>query len=354
MSNVGYAGWHLRGDLARGSFVTVMGEWQVRHWLVLLLTIVLAGIAIGYGLRAIAAPAPPAAVNLWAVTASDASHLVAVGGTQDSTGTLVVATSNDGGENWTVAGPSAPALTSLATAGERMVGGTECYLLYAEHGVAGPASSCLFASDDGGHIWRDLNVGRLVDPTFIDAQTGWAHSPPNNAVLTPALMFATGDGGQTWQPAGQPCTDPTPSIYKAVLVAPGHGYLLCRGSQQAGGSSYPWQLLELTPDGMTAILQHGDTYAPGAPFDGSDVRGLAMLADGHGYLLTQKIWRTVDGGQTWTALATGETIGGFESITMLDDSTAFASLRAVGNYTRIYGTTDGGDHWAMLGSWSFY
>ncbi len=39
---------------------------------------------------------------------------------------------------------------------------------------------------------------------------------------------------------------------------------------------------------------------------------------------------------------------------MVDDSTAFASLRALGNYTRISGTSDGGDSWAMLGSWPFY
>ena len=335
--------------------MAVMGEWQMKHWLMLLVAIALAGIVIWFGVRAIATPAPPSAVDLWAVTASDATHIVAVGGTEDSRGDLVIASSSDGGATWSIAKPSAPALTSLATAGERLIGGTECYQARTDSGPIEPApTSCMFASDDGGQSWRDLQVGRLVDATFIDAQTGWAHPPIDVLLPTPATLYATSDGGQSWQAVGQPCTDPTPDIDKAVLVAPGHGYVLCRGGTESGGSSYPWQLVELTSDGNTTVLQHGDTYAPGAPFDGDDVRGLAMLPDGHGCLLTQKIWRTVDGGQTWTALNTGETIGGFESITMLDDSTAFASLRALGNYTRIYGTTDGGNSWTMLGSWSFY
>jgi photosystem II stability/assembly factor-like uncharacterized protein len=326
-----------------------MGEWRVKHWLVLLVVIGLAGIVIWFGVRAIATPSPPSAVNLWAVSASDATHIAAVGGTDDSRGDLVVATSSDGGTTWAVSKPSAPALTTLATAGARLIGGTECF----DYGDAPPPTSCLFGSDDGGQSWHDLGAGLLVDPTFIDSQTGWAHTPPVRGMPSPATLFATTDGGQTWQAAGQPCTDTTPSIYRAVPVAPGHGYVLCRGST-GNGSSYPWQLLELTTDGNTTVLQQGDTYAPGAAFDGDDVRGLAMLPDGHGYLLTQKIWRTTDGGRTWTSLATGETIGGFESIVMLDDSTAFASLRAVGNYTRIYGTSNGGESWSMLGSWSFY
>jgi hypothetical protein len=334
--------------------LSVMGAWPMKNWLVLLVLIALASAGVWLGVRVLATPAPPSSVNLWAVAASDATHLVAVGGTRDSEGSLAMATSGNGGATWSVSKPSAPALTTLAAAGGRLIGGTECYQGRTDSGPIEPVpTSCLFTSEDGGQTWRDLDVGRLVDPSFIDASTGWAHTPLDATMSRPATLFATSDSGQSWQSAGQPCADPTPWIRKAVLVAPRHGYVLCRGVP-GSGSSYPWQLLELTPDGATTVLQHGDTYAPGAPFDGDDVRGLAMLPDGHGYLLTQKIWRTLDGGRTWTALNTGETVGGFESITMVDDSTAFASLRALGNYTRIYGTTDGGDNWTMLGSWSFY
>lgn len=332
-----------------------LGRGPVGGWLLLLLFVTLAGAGVLIVVRALATRPAPSAVDLWAVASSDAIHIVAVGGTDDSRGALVVATSNDGGANWTVASPPGPALTTLATAGEMLLGGTECYQSRTDSGPIEPApTSCLFASDDGGRSWYDLNVGRLVDPSFIDERTGWAHTPIDVGLSTPATLFATTDGGRSWQEAGHPCTGVTPWIHKAVLVSPGHGYVLCQGGAQNGGSSYPWQLLELTAGGNTVVHQQGDTYAPGAPFGGDDVYGVGMLADGHGYLLTQKVWRTGDGGQTWAALATGKTVGSFESVVMIDDSTAFVSLRALGNYTRIYGTSDGGDSWALLGSWPFY
>jgi photosystem II stability/assembly factor-like uncharacterized protein len=239
-------------------------------------------------------------------------------------------------------------------AGERLLGGTECYQPRTDAGPLAPApTSCLFASDDGGQSWQDLEVGRLVDPSFINGQTGWAHTPFDVGMLAPATLFATIDHGQSWRQVGQPCAGATPWIRKAVMVAVDRGYVLCRGVPTTG-SSYPWQLVELTADGGTVVRQQGDTYAPGAPFGGDDVRGLTMLADGRGYLMTQTIYRTEDGGQTWKALATGETVGGFESGVIVNDSIAFVALRALGNYSRVYGTSNGGSSWTLLGSWPFY
>ena len=68
-------------------------------------------------------------------------------------------------------------------------------------------SSCLYASDDGGRTWQDLEAGRLVDPSFADASHGVATSywEPWEKSLSAPQLYATSDGGHSWQVQPDPC-----------------------------------------------------------------------------------------------------------------------------------------------------
>jgi hypothetical protein len=310
-------------------------------------------ISVAMAPRPLVTPPPVIAVDIWAVTAWDSQHIVGVGGTDDNRGTLAIAESIDGGATWSVRNAVAPALTTIDSMAGGLVGGTDC--AQGETSPAGPPpGSCLYASDVDD-TWRDLSAGRIVGPSFIDALTGWAHTPVDINQVSPASLFATQDGGSSWDEVARPCDSDTPFIVTAVLTESHEGYVVCRGKSGVGGSAsaYHWKLIVMHADRPAAVRQAGTTGDPLSPFNGSDVNGLTMLADGHGFLLTETVYATVDGGVTWTPSPTGESLGYFQSGAIVTDDVAFVSMRSIGNYTRIYGTADGGTTWMQLGSWPY-
>lgn len=323
-------------------------------WLLPLGTIAVVVAAVVTAIVLNSQQAIPSPGDLWAVTAFDAQHVIAVGGTVDDRGGLLVTRSEDAGASWLISHPSAPALVTVAAAGDHLLGATACLQQRTDTGPIEPApNSCLYTSDDGGATWTDLAAGRLVDPSFANASDGWAHPPVDPGIVAPATLYSTANGGASWQEAARPCGSDTPWIARAVLVGPQHGYVICRGLPNTG-SAYPWRLIELGRDGTVDVLLRGSTGDAGSPFGGDDLYGLMMLPDGHGFLLTSTIYRTIDGGRNWTETPTGESRGAFEGGVIVSDSVAYVCLRALGNYTRIYGTIDGGESWSLLGSWPFH
>jgi len=164
-------------------------------------------------------------------------------------------------------------------------------------------------SADGGATWTSPDAPNspgagFNGAFFLDAANGWLYGNDS---------FRTTDGGATWTPM-----DPLGSTYGMRFATP----LLGVATGNFGAA--------ISRDG-------GATWAP-APHDLVDLR---MAADGlRGLGLGDGLWRTLDGAQTFTQVATGEAfdaalVGAAGGVAILD-----------GRFAR---TVDGGATWTDAG-----
>jgi photosystem II stability/assembly factor-like uncharacterized protein len=325
---------------------------------------------------------------IWAAVAFDADNVIAVGGTDDDRGSLVLLRSSDGGNTWAVTRPGAPALTSIARAGDRLYGSSYClpqyppdYALPSGAEVAyGPGvdrsfhpapASCLYYSDDRGLTWHDTGAGRLVDPSFADAMNGWAHAPYDALGKTATTLYSTTDGGRTWHAERSPCEVATPWIQQAVATGPGAGYVLCIGSSNLNAEpsqAADWELLRVNVG--TAPVEVLGSGAADVPAN-TGAGGFFMRADGTGwvytdttgpaldtgpaYAWTAAIYRTSDGGQSWDRPRdVTRDWPGVQSVSFVSATTGFAAFRSTGARSGVKATTDGGRSWHVLAEWDWW
>ena len=290
----------------------------------------------------------PPRVNMWAIAADGVDDLVAVGGSDDDKGGLVLAKSLDGGATWVVSDPDAPAMTHLGRAGNRLVTSVACLppTIGGDPVGEGP-DSCVYVSDDDGATWRDIDAGRLVDPTFSDESYGWTHPP----FPVEGPLFHTFDGGLTWSSFAEPCPADTPTIYASVAVAPESGYVICFGP--VSGSRQAWSLIEWVTNSATVRFSGNIDYGNDPEGLSSDfVQGFTMRADGAGLIWTSNsTYRSADGGSTWQPMSQEGLDRGFfrGGGTMPDVDHAFLVRR--GPYSSIVEWQDG--QWHSLISWPF-
>ncbi len=92
----------------------------------------------------------------------------------------------------------------------------------AQHGWASTYLAILRTSDGGAH-WQDVTPWQKLSPwghsaTFLTASIAWVVQQGNKDDKTPAQVFRTADGGQTWQHSDLPDTvsafTPTSSPYQ--------------------------------------------------------------------------------------------------------------------------------------------
>ena len=306
----------------------------------------------------------------WGIAAFDENHLVVVGGTDDWFGKLVVATSDDAGKTWSMAYPDAPALTSLTRAGSRLVGSMGCYT--GSNGNPTP-SSCLYASDDGGRTWQDLEAGRLVDPSFADASHGVATSywEPWEKSLSAPQLYATSDGGHSWQVQPDPCGPDYPWLDQVAAVAADTAVVRCSALSEATLLS-DWELVRVKLGATSTVIgrygDHGDL------FDNVNIESLVMAPDGVGYVSGTTVtagqtgvsgsaqgtydpgvgvYRTTDGGASWKLVGTPPLP--LETGAIVSDSVAYFSLReGTGTWTGAVVTRDGGATWSRLVCWPYF
>lgn len=267
---------------------------------------VLLGVGLAAGILLLSQPgAPlnptPQLVGIDAVTVLGNQELVAVGSTRGHWDPAVVARSSDGGEQWAVTAVPLMALTHVAAAGTRAIASQYCLPPSAGGQSLRPApTSCLFASDDGGITWRDLEAGPLVDPTFADGSYGWAHAQfPNGRDL-----LETADGGLTWTVLDAPCPADRPLLYRAAATGRQSGYVLCFG--EATDAGQPWTLMQRSVSGEVAPLLDGNV-SNGESRNGlrdEPIRGFSMHRDGSGFIWTSNLYQTTDGGRSWSAVPT--------------------------------------------------
>jgi hypothetical protein len=301
-------------------------------------------------------PAGGDGINVWAVSAFDENRVIAVGGSQDDEGNLVVARSVDGGRTWDILRPAAPALTTVAVAGPRLFGATKCTApsTHTEAGVPtriGPSpTSCLYVSDDSGVSWHDAGAGRLVDPSFSDANHGWARSPVD--LDAPQSVFVTADGGRSWTARPSPCSGASPSLQQLDGVAPDLAYALCVGRD---GDAYVWEVMAVRPGSDPVVLSSSRGSGVGVE---APATCLTMGVDGMGLLYAGgRLYRTFDGAATWLGTQGGDDmVRGYVrgAVLVASSRVGFAAVRDGGVFTSIDGSTDGGQTWKRLIAWDFW
>jgi photosystem II stability/assembly factor-like uncharacterized protein len=222
-------------------------------------------------------------------------------------------------------------------------------------GIASPTPGTLFVASttpyplltrDGGASWSweqsitsvsgFANLGGLM---FVSAQEGWAWGSDTKA--NTGMLLHTTDGGASWQLS---LTVPT-SFLSARFADPSTGWVEAQDGDFAtlytttdGGQSWSSALSvpEEYSSGYTALV---------VPQGGS--RALLfwtlLSAGDQGDLVGTRIWRTSDGGLTWSAptLLKGAQIR----------NAAFASPEqgwAVEEGNRLWGTSDGGASWQVV------
>ena len=226
----------------------------------------------------------PTRNDLLAVSAPSALVAIAVG----EEGTVVKTL--DGGETWTVVASSpAPA--------DRLI---DVAFLDARAGWA-LGEKALYITQDGGESWTTQDLfGKYADYGVAEEAPGLAlASYERGAVLARGHVFATTDGGASWQ-----------EIAVAKPVAGGYNDDLQGGRQLVVmGSGYglltPWALFRLgggEPEKVAGLA--GLTVAALAFSDAS--HGWALGVDG----TKAAVRRTSDGGVTWTAATVAtQTVG---------------------------------------------
>lgn len=274
--------------------------------LVTTMALVLVVLAVGGGFLLATSPGSilnptPEFVGLGAVTLLGDRDLIAVGATRGRSDPAVVARSTDDGEQWAARAVPLVDLTGIAAAGSRLIAARYCLPASAGGVPLEPApSTCLFASEDGGATWRDLDAGPLVDPAFADASYGWAHAQfPNGRDL-----FESSDGGLSWSILDRPCPADKPLVFRAEPIARQSGYLLCFA--EATDASQPWSLIQRSPSGETATLFEGEisNRSPGNALSEDVVRGFSINPDGSGLMWGTRLYKTADGGHSWSSIPT--------------------------------------------------
>jgi photosystem II stability/assembly factor-like uncharacterized protein len=107
-------------------------------------------------------------------------------------GTLMYLT-NNGGQSWTAASATPASFQA-----------TTVYVVDAQHAWAVDSRGLLYATANGGSTWQQLLTSSLqmTQLSFVDDSNGWAISTANPSA---PVLLKTMDGGQTWVPVSASC-----------------------------------------------------------------------------------------------------------------------------------------------------
>ena len=187
-------------------------------------------------------------------------------------------------------------------------------------------------STDGGNTWISLPIS-----SYYTNQTFFVSPLVGHAATAQGRMFKTVNGGVSWYMT----QGAIPSLY---------GYYdLYFVNENVGYSSRAETAVFKTIDG-------GETWAI-VPLNGaagySPKFQFQFLSENIGYKVDGRVWKTNDGGVSWTQLSYGDSSSNqdviIRSVYFHDENTGYAS----GNDGRIIKTTDGGVTWAKLSIYSF-
>jgi photosystem II stability/assembly factor-like uncharacterized protein len=208
----------------------------------------------------------------------------------------------------------------------------------------------LYRSTDGGASWSQLinpnTDGGIQGCTktgmvFSDGSNGWL-TGNCNGVAPGALLFQTGDGGDTWDPIHLPAPSANPNVFtgmqyacgvRAPFLFGGQIYLgvECMDMSAGPGLSVPFLYRSpLSGNGWTSLA-----------YPGGDI----MTLDGNRiWALGKDIYRSDDGGGHWSKISTVTWDGQFDFVS---STVGFAIAKKDSSYGLVQ-TNDGGAFWVLL------
>jgi photosystem II stability/assembly factor-like uncharacterized protein len=268
------------------------------------------------------------------LTFFDREHgFLLLSGLRGGPGSTVFATP-DGGATWQRVG-GADGLGSV-------FGASSASTLWAgNEGDAGPvARPILDVSRDGGRTWTDARLPGLVGDVYVNdtlvappvfvgqdgavaVMAGSTDNPPD------VRFYRTTDGGRSWFLATRTDLNQNGSASVAV-IDPTHFIVMDLGAgvlQSTGDGGATWQQSASSGFGPTTRLRFWDL-----------LEGAAILQLTNGPTPAAGVFRTTDGGHTWTPVSlTGAAHGSGDAATALDVATRFETARAGGQWSLAWG-----------------
>lgn len=211
--------------------------------------------------------------------------------------------------------------------------------LYAATGNAG-----VFKSTDGGRQWTPMNEG-LGSPAALSIAIDPSH-PSTIYAGTNRGVFRSDDGALTWVDSSNGIgRDPFGFAYiYALATSAGPSTEIYAGTLRGvfkttdGGATWKSKNSGLRIGLFPAVQALAvDPVETNVVFAGAEYQGLSGT-----------LFKSIDGGDTWTPLTVGLTVGLVSSLTMdpADHRRLYAATRGQGLFT----SRDGGDTWAPAGS----
>lgn len=323
---------------------------------------------------------PGLADNLWGIGDEfyDANHAWLSFRSADELSEVVFHT-GDGGETW--------AESAVRRGGNGLVYGGRLdfinpkrgwLLITPEHGMSSRPGE-LYQTSDGGKTWSKVAGSATLGPalenglpfsgpfSFRDTRTGWVGGQQGAAFDPVHPLYMTQDGGRTWRPQELPLPSERAGGKLDVTAPPvffpaggQDGVLPTIFVPESYRASDYATLFYTTGDGGRTWREQGLLPATGptsfatatswwAWRDEPNASGLAAPVRG-------QLYRTIDGGENWTAVAPAGDLARAlekgEKVRQLDfvsEKSGWLLLEtADGHGTELLQTTDGGSTWALV------
>ncbi|MCP3654155.1 WD40/YVTN/BNR-like repeat-containing protein [Herbaspirillum sp.] len=198
--------------------------------------------------------------------------------------------------------------------------------------VAVGAYGYIILSDDGGASYRQADKvpvdTTLTSVSFAGTEQGWAAGHGG-------VILHTADGGKTWalQRSDTSVDQPLFSVWFA--------------NANEGWAAGLWSLLLHTRDGGKSWQQVKLPIAPGQQRGDLNLLHIFPGRDGALFVSAEQgvLYRSLDGGQHWEALATGSKASLWSGVV-----TASGAIIVGGLGSKLLRSEDGGRHWQVLAS----
>ena len=224
----------------------------------------------------------------------------------------------------------------------------------------GPVDAYLYVTSDGGLHWREIShrpgtaasgacEAKLGNVVFASQTTGWSQLP----YQCDTTLLVTHDGGVTWKAqrlphpkdASCPCSASLPTFFDEkrgiVSVFGNAGQQSLLATSDGGGT---WSYRAMPPTGYSLSIDFIDANT------GWDVVTPPGWSKGLSGAPKDWLYRTVDGGQTWTLVQADLPLGSpILGLWFVDANNGFAVQQNVAlTGSELLRTTDGGHTWKVI------